>query len=244
MTHGTARLEREAAFHDARFGGAMMRDAQEKYYAAVAHGREAFEARVQTLSRGARVLEVGCGTGGELARLAGGASDAVGLDLSAEAVGQARASRPDLRFETGDAAATRFEDGAFDLVFGAGIVHHLDVEAFGAEVRRLLAPGGRAVFWEPLGHNAAVNLYRRMTPAARTPDERPLRKADLAMLARAVGPLRTSVYGLTTIPGAVLPQGRVRTAYLGVAAGLDRALLRVPGLKFQAWYALIEIGRA
>ena len=46
------------------------------------------------------------------------------------------------------------------------------------EIRRVLRPGGRGVFLEPLWHNPLLRLGRRLTPSARTPDEHPLTEQD------------------------------------------------------------------
>src|SRR3546814_1101008 len=77
-----------------------------------------------------------------------------------------------------NAEAMTFPDDSFDLVFGSGIIHHLDIDRAFGEIARVLRPGGRAVFIEPLGLNPAIELYRRFTPSARTPDEHPLLRRD------------------------------------------------------------------
>ena len=238
---GTSRLERERAFHDARFGDAMIRDAQDAYYVAIKHGRAAYEARLEELAGGADVLEVGCGTGGQAAGLLGVAASVRGIDVSPVAVAAARARG--VEASEGDAEATGLPGGSVDLFFGAGIVHHLDVGRFAAEAARLLRPGGTALFWEPLGHNIGVNAYRRATPAARTPDEHPLLRRDLRALEGAIGPARLRFFGLATLPGLVLPAGRARRAGLAAGRALDAGLLRVPGLRYQAWYVLAEFTR-
>ena len=81
-----------------------------------------------------------------------------------------------------DAHTLEFEDGTFDLVFGTGILHHLDLKVAISEVKRVLKPGGQAIFFEPLGTNPVGNLVRVLTPRARTVDERPLSMSDLRLL--------------------------------------------------------------
>ena len=49
-----------------------------------------------------------------------------------------------------DCAHTEFPDASFDVVHGSGILHHVGPDAGLREVRRLLAPGGVAIFLEPL----------------------------------------------------------------------------------------------
>lgn len=236
-----SRLEREAAFHDARFAGDLSREAQDRYYVAIKHGRARFEARLAELAAGADVLEVGCATGGQSAPLVASARRVLGIDVSPVAVAEARRAGVDAR--VGNAEATGLQDGRLDLVFGAGIVHHLDTDRFAGEAARLLRPGGRALFWEPLGHNVLFNAYRRATPEARTADEHPLLRADLCVLEEAIGPVRARYYGLATLPGVFAPDGPVRRAVLAAGRVADAALLAVPGLRTQAWYVLAEFER-
>jgi SAM-dependent methyltransferase len=96
-----------------------------------------------------RVLEVGCGAGHLLARARG--RRAVGIDLSAHALGQAR-RRVDGRADLlrGDAQCLPFRPGAFDRVYCSEVLEHLPApEAALAEIERLLAPGGIAVLSVP-----------------------------------------------------------------------------------------------
>jgi SAM-dependent methyltransferase len=101
--------------------------------------------------RGRRVLEVGCGAGVDLARFAKGGAGVVGVDLSSSAVDLARANfkqqglTGDLRVADGEALP--FEDNSFDLVFAHGVVQYTaDPKRLVEECRRVLKPGGEAVF--------------------------------------------------------------------------------------------------
>ncbi len=77
-----------------------------------------------------------------------------------------------------DAHETGLAENSFDFVVGEAILHHLDFVAALREIKRILKPRGRAVFVEPLGHNPLLRLGRRLTPWARTEDERPLTEED------------------------------------------------------------------
>ena len=94
----------------------------------------------------------------------------------------ARSSKVKPHFYLMDAHSLEFEDESFDFVFGCAILHHLDYKRALDEVCRVLKPGGRILFAEPLGINPVGKLVRLMTPFARTDDEKPLMFQELAEL--------------------------------------------------------------
>lgn len=93
---------------------------------------------------GKRVLEVGCGTGLVLARLAPHAASAVGVDLSPGML--ARARDRGLEVHEGSATALPFGDHSFDVVCSFKVLAHVpDIEGALREVARVLRPGGVAI---------------------------------------------------------------------------------------------------
>lgn len=81
-----------------------------------------------------------------------------------------------------DANNLTFEDESFDVVFGSGILHHLDIEATMAHIHRVLKPGGKIVFMEPMNMNPLYKIYRKMNPQERTPDEHALVGNDFKII--------------------------------------------------------------
>src|SRR6516165_2246691 len=106
---------------------------------------------------GRMVLDAGCG-GGRYARLLGGhGARVVGVDLSS-AVDKAAAlcaEFSDVTIVQADLLDLPVAEGAFDLVYSIGVLHHTPDprRAFG-EIARKVKPGGRMAVW----------LYRRNTP--------------------------------------------------------------------------------
>jgi arsenite methyltransferase len=107
---------------------------------------------------GEHVLEVGCGAGlylRETAIAVGPEGSALGIDLSQDQVGAARAHCVDLpqaRAEVGDVLAVPAADGSVDAVLSVQVLEYVDdVDAAIAEVRRVTRVGGRFV-------NLATNL--------------------------------------------------------------------------------------
>ena len=83
-----------------------------------------------------------------------------------------------------DAHKLEFPDNHFDVVFGTGILHHLELDRALAEISRVLKPDGIFLFGEPMDTNPVGQLIRRLTPKARTADERALRQPELARIAK------------------------------------------------------------
>jgi SAM-dependent methyltransferase len=100
---------------------------------------------------GKRVLEVGCGAGTDLVRFARGGAVVAGVDLSSSAIALARSNfeqqglAADLREADGERLP--FPDDSFDLVYAHGVVQYTaNPRALVAECRRVLKPGGQAIF--------------------------------------------------------------------------------------------------
>jgi len=101
--------------------------------------------------RGRRVVEVGCGAGVDLARFAKGGAEVTGVDVASSAIDLARANfeQQGLRgeFHVANGEQLPFTDNSFDLVYAHGVVQYTaDPQQFVNECRRVLKPGGEAVF--------------------------------------------------------------------------------------------------
>jgi SAM-dependent methyltransferase len=97
------------------------------------------------------VLDVGCGAGTDLVRFAKGGAIVTGVDISSSAIQLARTNfahhglAADLREADGEHLP--FADDTFDLVYAHGVVQYTpDGRALVEECRRVLKPGGEAVF--------------------------------------------------------------------------------------------------
>jgi len=141
-----------------------------------------------------------------------------------------------------DAEHLAFPDASFDLVCGTSIIHHLDVDRAYGEVARVLKPGGIAVFLEALGHNPAINGYRRLTPALRTEDEHPLRMKDISAARAHFTMVQSEHFALLSL-AAMAANGR--TGFTRLSARLqrvDRAIFAAfPPARRWSWMAVLKL---
>jgi SAM-dependent methyltransferase len=111
--------------------------------------RYAFAAR---LAADLRVADIACGTGYGSATLAQSARIVVGIDIAPDALDWARAHyiRSNLAFVQASASTLPLAAASIDLAVSFETIEHLpDWRAFLAEIRRVLAPGGRFVVSTP-----------------------------------------------------------------------------------------------
>ena len=136
--------------------------------------------RLSGLPAGAKVADLGCGSGVFTYLLHRKGYEAVGLDISAKQLEIARSKYPDIRFCEGDVEALPFPSGSLDGVLLSGVVHHLpDPHRCAAEVFRVLRPGGRFMAFDPNRRNPFMWLYRDRSspfysPVGVTENERPV----------------------------------------------------------------------
>jgi len=166
------------------------------------------------IASGARVLELGCGTGEFTRRVAPSGARVVALDLSGDLLVKARAKLDGAaRFVRGNAHVLPFADASFDVVYGCSILHHLEVGVALREVRRVLRPGGRLVFSEPNLVNPQVLLMFKIAALkfhyGGSPDEMAFTRRAIRRVLGAIGFSRFSVthfdFVHPAIPGALLP---------------------------------------
>lgn len=186
-----------------------------------ARGEAFLRDKVQAYTRGKDILDYGCYDGRMVPTfMKMGPRSITGLDISELAIREATTKYGAIaQFCVGDAHRTPFDDETFDLVVGRAIIHHLDFEAAVAEIRRILKPGGHAIFYEPLRDNPASALFRLLTPTARTRDELPLSRKQIRYADRLFGTSEHLYINLFSIPVGMI------TSFLPLEP--DNFLLRV-----------------
>jgi SAM-dependent methyltransferase len=100
---------------------------------------------------GRRVLEVGCGAGVDLVRFARGGARVIGVDVADSAIALARKNVGhqglSAEFCVADGEHLPFPSDAFDYVYAHGVIQYTaNDRRLADEVRRVLKPGGSALF--------------------------------------------------------------------------------------------------
>lgn len=144
---------------------------------------------------GARVLEIGAGTGLATRRLVTAGADVVATDIGARMLGRLHELLPDVTVAVARAEALPFAAGRFDGVCAAQAWHWVSVDEAVAEVARVLRPDGwLAVWWNEVDPAAGTPAFARAWEAqqqrleARNPRyTRQYRQRDYAGELRATG---------------------------------------------------------
>lgn len=247
------RIRREQEFHDARIEEAdTARQKVDKYYVLMQRARDEYTQMAIAYGRDHDLLDYGCFNGDAAFVWSSEGARTTGIDISPAAVDIARkraAERKhtmeqerDVRFEVMNAEEMDFPSGSFDVAAGTGILHHLDLHRGAAELARVLRADGHALFIEPMGHNPAINLYRKLTPGLRSEDEHPLRMRDLDVFAQYFHSVDVRFYNLFTFLSLPLRGGALFKPVNGFLHAIDRALFTLlPFTRRYAWLTLIHL---
>ncbi|MGW5237311.1 class I SAM-dependent methyltransferase [Monashia sp. NPDC004114] len=158
-------MEQDTRGHQATsFGTVAAAYAEHRPDYARAAARWALEA-----APGARVLDLGAGTGKLTGTLVALDADVVAVEPDPAMLAQLRAAWPSVRALPGRAEAIPLPDASVDAVLAGNALHWFDMAVAGPEVARVLAPGGiLAGLWNVLDDRVGwvAGLERVSGPAA------------------------------------------------------------------------------
>ncbi|MFC1525487.1 class I SAM-dependent methyltransferase [Candidatus Latescibacterota bacterium] len=259
------RKEEEKAFHDrlrdSAYGQRWSKGLEEeirrnplwknmKYYSIERKSRDLVMEWLRRECAGKNVLDYCCGNGEDALFIAeGGAGRVVGVDISDTSIDNCRDRARSMElancsFEVMDAEAMDFGESTFDVVSEYGALHHLSLEKAYSEIARVLKPDGKCICVEALGHNKIIHMYRKLTPKLRTEweVEHILRRKDI----EAAGDYFSGVkvlgfFHLATVAAVPLRGTPFFESVLSLLEGLDRILLSLPFLRWNAWQVVFEL---
>jgi ubiquinone/menaquinone biosynthesis C-methylase UbiE len=173
-------LRKERQFHD-QWAAAIDLDGIQvaDYFEACTAPENRFILKQLGDLRGKLLLDLGCGAGENSVYFARQGAQCIAADYSPGMVDVAlRLAEQNQVAITGrviNAMAIECPDNTFDIVYASNLLHHIpDPKLAIREMHRVLKPGGKACFWDPLKHNPVINVYRRIATKVRTDDETPL----------------------------------------------------------------------
>lgn len=214
---------------------------------------------------GKAILDMGCGAGEAAAFFASRGATVWAMDISSGMLSVARRLADGrgvgINAAVGSAMALPFASRSFDVVYGNGVLHHVDMAAALPEVSRVLRPGGLALFIEPLAYNPVINVYRHVAKAVRSEDERPLKLSDLREFRRHFSSVEHREMWFFSLyiflwflivershPAKerywkkVIKDGEKHRVGMAVAVFVDRVVLFImPFLRFFCWNSVISV---
>ena len=182
---------------------------------------------------GQRILQVGSGEGLTGVQLAHCGHHVNGVEISPKSVEaarkRARIEGVDAEFAVGNVVTDDiWDEAAYDVVWCEAVLHHLvgDLDAVIAGAYRALRPGGLFVSTEPLALPRWLESVKDRMPVARngTPDEQPLRKAELDIVRHYFPDLQMRRYRILSR----IDRFTNSVPLIGFVSALDNVLLVVP----------------
>ena len=197
---------------------------------------------------GKKVLDYGCGRGDRTLFLSENGAEVTGIDISEEGIERAQEmfakEFENVEFLVMDGEKMSFPDDTFDIVCGIGILHHLNLDFSLKEIKRVLKPSGKAIFLEPLGYNPFLNLFRKFTPALRTPDEHPLLMRDIRKAYNYFDKIDLRFFHFLSFLAIPFRKTRIFYNVLNVLDKLDKKLFKIfPPFRLLAWIIVIEFSQ-
>ena len=215
------------------------------FYKAIYNSNEDFYDFLRKNSLNSNILDYGCGIGNSLKKVIEfKPKKIIGIDISDISIQKAkktidtRNSNVDLLVD--NCEKTKFNDNTFDIVYGTGILHHLNIEICLQEIHRILKPGGKFLFIEPLGTNPLINFYRKLTPKSRSIDEHPLVEKDFNLIKNKFVNSKVKYYGFLTLIFFPIYFSPKSSIVFKILRKFDQLLFNFNFFKKLAWSVLIS----
>jgi ubiquinone/menaquinone biosynthesis C-methylase UbiE len=209
--------------------------------------------------RGKFLLDLGCGAGENSVYFAKLGAHCVAADYSPGmvdvALQLAERNCVNVQGRVINAMDIDIPDNTFDIVYASNLLHHMpDPLLTILEIHRILKPGGKMCFWDPLRHNPLINVYRRIATEVRTEDETPLHINIVKDVRAVFSTMKYDTFWLATLwiflqfyliervnpnrerywKKIIIEQARLEKTYLRLER-LDRKLKTLPLMKRMAW---------
>ena len=213
------------------------------FYKAIGHAWLDYYENLNSLAKNSDILDYGCGIGPTIEKVINyNPKKITGIDISDVSINKAKEkfknSEVKIELLVDNCEKTKFKNDQFDLVYGLGILHHLEFSKCMNEISRILKTNGSLLFIEPLGTNPIINLYRFFTPGSRSKDEHPLTFKDFDLIKEKFINVSIKYYGFMTLvffPFYKSTNSRIFKALIK----FDQLLFKVKFFRLFAWSVLI-----
>ena len=214
------------------------------FYKALYNMYEDFNSIINKKANQKIVLDYGCGIGSVTERIAKfNPKKLVGVDISEVSINKANEKAKDLNlqieYSVDNCENLKLQESTFDLVYGSGILHHLDIKKAINEINRVLKNDGEMIFLEPLGTNPFINLYRKLTPNSRSADEHPFIQKDFDLINSLFKSVKVSYYGFFTLVFFPFYRKPEKSLLFRIICKLDHYFFKIKFFKNFAWSVLI-----
>ena len=215
------------------------------FYKAIYNAKEDFLNFLSENSINSEILDFGCGDGYYIEKVIKfNPKKITGIDISEVAINDANKNAKDLglnvEYKVDNCEKTSFENNSFDIVYGTGILHHLQIDKCLDEINRVLKSNGNLLFIEPLGTNPLINLYRKFTPKSRSIDEHPLLNKDFKYINKKFTNVKIKYYGFLTLIFFPFYKSPGNSKLFKVLTLLDQFLFKFKFFQYFAWSVLIR----
>ena len=214
------------------------------FYKALYNMYEDFNSIIYNKANKKVVLDYGCGVGSITEKIAQlNPVKLVGIDISEVSIDKANENAKNLNlqieYSVDNCESLKLKDKTFDLVFGSGILHHLDIKKAISEISRVLKNDGEMVFLEPLGTNPLINFYRKLTPNSRSADEHPFVEKDFNLINSLFKNVKINYYGFFTLIFFFFYRKPKKSIFFKIICRLDHYFFKIKYLRNFAWSVLI-----
>jgi ubiquinone/menaquinone biosynthesis C-methylase UbiE len=203
--------------------------------------------------RGKILVDIGCGDGSRTGPFVQAGATILACDISYGMAQLASSRLQDMSKAMGCITSCQqmaaeemgYASSSIDIIFGLSVLHHLEILLAIQEIKRVLKPGGRAIFVEPLNHNPMANLYRTLTPNRHSAKECPLDYSIFNTLEEHFYKVRHREFYLLSLGIVIfsfLKSKRMFDWSLSTLLKVDEKLFSLaPWLRKFAWITVIEI---
>lgn len=199
------------------------------------------------------VLDMGCGAGERTLPLIQPDAKVLAFDISYRMASEALELLSQSAYRLGcfllcqqmAGEQLAFASNSVDVIFGISVLHHLDFDYAIPEIKRVLKPGGKAIFVEPLNHHPIAKLYRAFTPNRHSETEQPLDKSVFPRLEQDFSEVNHKEFYLFSLAAAACSLVRSKKLFdasLGLLLKVDRFIFsRFPHMRKYAWITVMEL---